>query len=90
MPGTRAQCEGADSRGLKASVRRSLLSAVLSSRREIAFAARHVSRLCYDAGGGYCIREQFEVIDEIGVPRPLNDLLRQFREHEHLTVTIED
>lgn len=36
------------------------------------------------------MREQIEVIYENGVLRPIAGLPNRFREHQHLTVTIED
>lgn len=36
------------------------------------------------------MRDQIEVVYENGVLRPLAALPRQYQEHQHLTVTIED
>jgi predicted DNA-binding antitoxin AbrB/MazE fold protein len=36
------------------------------------------------------MREQIEVVYENGVLRPLAALPRQYREHQHLTIAIED
>jgi predicted DNA-binding antitoxin AbrB/MazE fold protein len=36
------------------------------------------------------MREQIEVVYENGILRPLGTLSGQFREHQHLTVTVEE